>query len=518
MATTRLSVAWVHARALALALLAAAHFPAPTRAQAISDLTGLTGLLQPGSRPALALGGDPFCSPVEDQDGWWQRPGLSRGQEVIVEGTWSEPLRTDVANLQRTIAGRWAVDPSVARGRVRVGGEIIAPDWGIRWAGGDGGVRLEGSGVGGTLAVRARELVPGFTVQAVSPTIGDRMGVRSTPAGVGARYRFLTIAVLQAAWETSRAPEVLRSDLYGEPIEASLNLRAERTRLDAAILLPGRLRVEGSAGWDDFRDLEARQAAPVYHLAPLGRSTLAQASVAWQSPIGWRVLGRYTHRELEIRGTASWGGQRFAEINSGRAGQESYLLGAEYVTPRGSRWLIDAETVWADARARLELETWPFTSGTVDLLGLRRIYRAQGEARWHRAHVGLVHPVRRTGLISVGLAGYDIAPAGTLESWRPMFLVFGSADREFDRLDTRRLQLVALSLGFGLAVGTTRFDLAAQQFVFAKSFQSVADAAADGAAPEPSGAVTTTDDQGSGWSGNEIRISVSRSFGGSTRR
>jgi hypothetical protein len=517
-ATTRLSVAWVHARAIALALLAAAPLPTPTLAQAISDLTGLTGLLQPGSRPALALGGDPFCSPVDDQDGWWQRPGLSRGQEVIVEGTWSEPLRTDVANLQRTIAGRWAVDPSVARGRVRLGGEIIAPDWGIRWASGDGGMRLEGSGVGGTLGMRVRELVPGFTVQAVSPTIGDRMGVRSTPAGVGARYCFRTLAVVQAAWETSREPEVLRSDLYGEPIEASLNLRTERTRVDASIRLPGRLRVEGSAGWGDFQDLEARQAAPVYHLAPLGRSTLAQASVAWQSPIGWRVLGRYTHRELEIQGTASWGGQRFAEISPGRAGQESYLLGAEYVSPGGSRWLIDAETVRAEARARLELETWPFTSATVDLLGLRRIYRAQGEARWHRAHVGFVRPVRRTALISAGLAGYDIAPAGTLESWRPVFLVFGSADREFDRLDTRRLQLVALSFGFGLAFGNTRFDLAAQQFVFAKSFQSAAHATGGGTVPEPTGAVTPTDNQGRGWSGNEIRISVSRSFAGTTPR
>jgi hypothetical protein len=501
-------------RALVAALLATALVPVAAGSQTLSDLTGL---LQPGSRPSLALGGDPFRSAVDDQYGWWQELGLSREPEIGVEGVWSEPLHSEVANLQRALTGRWVVDPPGVRGRLRLGGEIFAPNWGIRWAGGDGAVRLGGSGVGGIVGARARELLPGLTVQGVSPSFGALQDVRGPAAGGGARYRFRRLAVLQASRESGRSPELLRSDLYGELIQASLNLRSERTRADAAVMLPGRMRLEGSVARNDFQDIEGREIAPVYHLAPRGRSTVAQASVAWDSPIGWRVLGRYTRRDLELHGTAAWGGQRFSELSSATARQESYLVGAEHAPPGGPRWLLDAEMVRADARARLELETWPFTPSTIDLLGLRRIYRALGEARWHRVHVGLECPIRHAGRVGVGLAGYDIQPEGSLESWRPVFLVFGGTDRRLDRLGTRRLQLAALSLGIGLAVGASQVELAAQQFVFAKAFRT-SDPSAPVAVPEPPGSVSATRGSLSGWSGIEVRASISRRFGGAAPR
>ena len=502
-----------------LAVLALLGAPIPASAQTISDLTGLTGLLQPGSRPALAIGGDPFCSPLEDQDGWWQRMGLSRPPGVLIEGAWSEPLQSEVANERRTVSGRWVAEPPFARGHVRVAGEIMAPDWQAGWIGNDGGVRLEGSGVGGTFGARAFEVIPGLTLQGVSPTIGDLSGVRSPAAGAGARYRAGSFAVLQGSWETSRFPEMLRSDLYDEPIAASLNLRSERSRIDAAVRLPWRFRLEGSVARGDFRGLEAREVAPVYHLSPLGRSELAQGSLAWQSATRWRFLGRYTRRDLELHGTGSWGGQKFAELTAGVATQESYLLGAEHWSSRGSRWLVDVETVRANGRARVELETWPFTSTTVDLLGIRRIYRARGEATWNRAHVAHTRSIGRAAHVSVGLSGYDLMPKGSLESWRPVFLVFGMADHQYDPLTTRRLQLAAVSLGFGVAAGATRFDLAAQQFVFAKAFQSETKSAAPAeTVSEPPEAAASPVDSSPGWGGVEIRASVSRSFGPATKR
>jgi hypothetical protein len=501
-------------RALAFALLAAALVPVGAASQTLSDLTGL---LQPGSRPSLALGGDPFRSALDDQYGWWPELGLSREPEVGVEGVWSEPLHSEVANLQRVLTGRWVVDAPGVGSRLRLGGEIVAPNWGIRWAGGDGAVRLGGSGVGGIVGARVRELLPGLTVQGVSPSFGALQDVRGPAAGGGVRYRFRRLAVLQASWDRSRSPELLRSDLYGESIEASLNLGSERTRVDAALSLPGRLRLEGSAARSDFQDLKGREIAPVYHLAPRGRSTLAQGSVAWDSPVGWRVLGRYTHRDLDVRGTAAWGGQRFAELSSARVEQESYLVGAEHGSPGGPRWLLDAEMARTDARARLELETWPFTPSTIDLLGLRRIYRTIGEARWHRIHLAFDYPIRRSAHVGLGLAGYDIAPRGSLESWRPVFLVFGATDGQTERLDTRRLQLAALSLGIGMSVGTSQVELAAQQFVFAKAFPIPKPSVNTGAS-QPSGSVSASRGALSGWSGIEVRASISRRFGGRASR
>ena len=363
--------------------------------------------------------------------------------------------------------------------------------------------------------MRALEIVPAHG-PGREPHDRRSEGVRSPPQ---ARERATDSARSPSFRRRGRraAPEMLRSDLYGEPVEASINLRSPPRPPRRGDRLPAWLPVEGSAAWGDFQGLEDRKVAPVYHLAPLGWSSLAQASVAWQSPIGWRVLGRYTRRELEIRGTGL--GVARSSPSSARESRAGILpsgRGVRAVT--WLRWLFDIENRTRLRACALELESWPFTSTTVDLLGLRRIYRARGEARWYRAPWVLFTRSGERHFSAWGSRATTSFPRGPSNLARSS-CGFGSADRHEDRLGTRRLQLAALSLGFGLAAGTTRFDLAAQQFVFAKALKTGTNAAGNaGTAPEPSGVGTVPHAPSPGWSGVEIRASVSRSFGPSARR
>src|SRR5262249_45202573 len=60
-----------------------------TRAGAAGEITPL---LQPGSRAALGLGGDPFLSPLLDECGWWSEPGFTTSLVARVRSVASEPL------------------------------------------------------------------------------------------------------------------------------------------------------------------------------------------------------------------------------------------------------------------------------------------------------------------------------------------------------------------------------------------------------------------------------------------
>ena len=70
-----------------------------------------------------------------------------------------------------------------------------------------------------------------------------------------------------------------------------------------------------------------------------------------------------------------------------------------------------------------------------------------------------------------------------------MFLVFGRADLETHRLEARRVQLGAVSLGTTLRARGIALDLGARQFVFARVFRDAkAGQAAAPASAEPTGA------------------------------
>ena len=231
----------------------------------------------------------------------------------------------------------------------------------------------------------------------------------------------------------------LSSTLYGEPIGLSTNLVLESQRLDGRCALGFGVALEGALARARWVPVDAPDAALTYHLSPSGTSALDQLGLRWRSrPVA--ALVRWTQFTPDLAGDLAWGGQSFGGIDYARATLESWLAGLE-TQGHGCRSLAEVEHVRLAVRARGELESWPFTSTLVDLLGQRSIFRATGSVEWERWHLAHERPLGRRARGRAGAEWIEIRPAAEIESWRPAFLVFGKTDDRVDVLSVDRVRL-----------------------------------------------------------------------------
>src|SRR6185503_20170417 len=163
---------------------------------------------------------------------------------------------------------------------------------------------------------------------------------------------------------------------------------------------------------------------------------ILSGGAVWRGPRGSRLLLRRTDHRARFEADASWAGGRFGHLNYAHVDARSWLGAAEWPVPRG-RALLDFESARGRVQARAEVESWPFTDALADLLGARRIARGVGSMRWEVTHAGIERAVRRTTSVRAGLAWYDLRPEAEIESWRPLFLVFGRTDVQREVLDVR---------------------------------------------------------------------------------
>jgi hypothetical protein len=485
-------------------------------ATAAAASTEFASLLRPGSRSALGLGGDPFRSPLRDECGWWSQPEFTWVPRVRMVSRSSQPLSEGAETGGRLSAGEtsWRVG-----GETRIAGRPLSLAGrfsNVRWAGAfdaaDGELRLSNEGAGAEAALRLEDIVPGLSAQAAGPLWSEHGRGSAPSAGVGVRLHAGHRVVAQASWTGSRRPELLRSDLYGEPLIASLNLRSEQRRLDARVRLPGRLALEASVGREGYAPSAPRSDALAYQLGPEGTSGLDQLSLEWTARPGLRVLARRTQTVFDLEGEASWGGERFAQVNYARAELRSNLVAIEAGIARGARVILDVEHAEAHARARAVLETWPFTPALGDLIGLRRIGRASARARWDRVHTGIERGLGASGRLQLGAGWYDAWPEGFIESWRPTFLVFGRSDQRVDRIPFARAQLGSATVGLDWRLGGLDCGLALEQFVFAKTFGRGLDSTAPGGPPASSDAPPAAHGSGRWPGGTSLELSLSRRF------
>ena len=88
-----------------------------------------------------------------------------------------------------------------------------------------------------------------------------------------------------------------------------------------------------------------------------------------------------------------------------------------------------------DGFSRGHLEFWPFTSGFLDLLGLRRYYISEIKGSLRRFHFGGRNRFNERWIGSGGINMIYIKPEAELSHWRPAFLIFGKADEKNHRLN-----------------------------------------------------------------------------------
>ena len=465
-------------------------------------------LLRPGSQAAVGLGGDPFLSPLDDQVGWWSHLdlGAPAGSRMRLDA--SRPAGRGAATGFEGSEAAWnaTVGGRVSRASWSAGLGLDRPRWNGGWEGGAGGLSFRGSSTAGEAGLRVR-MLPRLTWQLAGTTTSDPADRSRSMFGAGVRYQHPSGSALQGSWQRARRPDELRSSLYDEPIAVSTNLVQESQRLDGVWTSRFGVALEGTVARTRWLPFDTAVPAPVYHFAPAGTSAFDQAGLRWSFPRA-RALVRWTRLDLDLKGDLSWWGQSFGGFDYARAHLESWLSAFEVGTPRNHRTLLEVERVDLDARARGDLESWPFTSTLVDLLGQRRIFRLEGAARWERWHIGHARPLGRRVRGRAGAEWMDGRPRGKIESWRPAFLVFGRVDDRTDVLRVRRVQLAVLSLGATLSTAALDLDLGLEQCVLAHVRESPA-STEPVAGHAPSSMIGNDDSKGVG---TRLQLTASRRF------
>ncbi|MBM3328868.1 MAG: hypothetical protein FJY67_05240 [Calditrichaeota bacterium] len=115
--------------------------------------------------------------------------------------------------------------------------------------------------------------------------------------------------------------------------------------------------------------------------------------------------------------------------------------------------LVEAERLSWDGIARGHVEFWPFTSGFVDLLGLRRYFISRTSGFLYRLHAGHSRYITPDWEISWGANALDVHPQWKAEHWKPAYLVFGKADEQHYTWNVERVLggIVHVSLRFAFS-------------------------------------------------------------------
>jgi hypothetical protein len=128
---------------------------------------------------------------------------------------------------------------------------------------------------------------------------------------------------------------------------------------------------------------------------------------------------------------------------------------------RGSRLLAEVERLDWVGYGRGHVEFWPFTSGLLDLLGLRRYFVANTEGRLWRVHVGGAGPIGGRWNYAGGINLMDLWPSADVRHWRPVFLGFGVEDERFHKLGVSRVTagMISASIGYSLSYWQVEYSL-----------------------------------------------------------
>ena len=468
-------------------------------------------LLQPCSRPAVGSGGDPFLSALDDRVGWWSDVRFASAPSLRV--TFAESDASRPSNGSRLLLGQreaaWTAAGEIRLGShpVQLAGRFSRPTWEGAWSSSRASLSMDRFRPRVELGLRTVGLLTGLTLQSQLPLWGSDPGWTRQAGGMGARYQTDRLEA-QVAWVQSQAAEAIVADVRGVPIEASSNMGSDSRTIDFRLTPRRALVCEGSIHRDVYGAI-GNPTALGYALEPRGRGGLEQVSLAWGRTDRGRGIARRTHEALdgECRGLSE--GQSFARAAGVRAEVDAWLVGAD-LTRASGRWLVDWESARAHGQAFAEIESWPFTSILVDLLGENLLGKAQGSARWSQWHAAWQGRLSPRTAIEMGVNWIDAWPEGSILTWQTTFGLIPSG-KEFSTLDVGRVQLAALSLGGHRRWRKFEAALAARQVVFARVFR-------DAPADQPpgsggTGAAPNATHRKHAWpGGTRIECSLQRTF------
>lgn len=121
----------------------------------------------------------------------------------------------------------------------------------------------------------------------------------------------------------------------------------------------------------------------------------------------------------------------YAKITALQFNTNAWFLSWEN-QPQGRHRHIIGEIEWMEWNgfSRGHVEFWPFTSGLIDLLGLRRYFKGTTSGYLWRLHLAQSSGFFKLWKYTGGFNLMDVKPDGELRHWRPALYVFGKEDEQ----------------------------------------------------------------------------------------
>jgi hypothetical protein len=219
-----------------------------------------------------------------------------------------------------------------------------------------------------------------------------------------------------------------------------------------------------TSGYDDFGLDSSRIDAPGrYSAVTLGAAEHRFSAVLFGSRQAAHVGLRYDHWQGSGKMFVRAGGVMFGQMASAGGEAERWLVDVSPPhLPKG--FGLEMEHARVTAEAAGHVESWPFTEPLVDLLGIRRNFRAALNLSVWR--LGVRTKAALPGRMALAMAGdiYRLYPDWQFADWMPGYLVFGIADLSryhdrYDRVDFGRIRLRAVK-----PVGRLRLGCEVVQF------------------------------------------------------
>jgi hypothetical protein len=187
-------------------------------------------------------------------------------------------------------------------------------------------------------------------------------------------------------------------------------------------------------------------------LEPWGRAVGYHGFLSWKV-FRSTVLVGLRGGEYDLRAYGLKGSQPYAKVTAFDLRAEALFASLKLPFYRGKALtLMELERMTWQGYGRGHVEFWPFTSGIVDLLGLRRYFIATTTGDLWRFHVGAAGPLTKRWRGQAGVNIVDVRPWADLSHWKPAFLLFGKSDTQSQSLDIRRFLggIISVSLTYRL--------------------------------------------------------------------
>lgn len=184
---------------------------------------------------------------------------------------------------------------------------------------------------------------------------------------------------------------------------------------------------------------------------------LAMGSEPWRWIVGTRG------RDLDIEARGMKGDFDYAKVTACRLVTRGLFAALDHRSSEaGRRLLAEVEHLEWSGLGRGHLEFWPFTSGLIDLLGLRRRFEAHTEGVIWRLHLAGAGSLGKRWAYAAGLNLVDIRPSADLDHWRPAWVVVGhKEDEHIHRLSIRHIVagVVSLSMTYRVSYWQAEYSL-----------------------------------------------------------